>query len=165
MVVLAVLTCLQRTQRIQFCWKRLTAGIWGIIELMLHFQEVLMARLIAVIVTVLAIFGYFFVYPNFLRARTGGRFVHCCSNLKNIGMALEEYAKQHNGRYPDVLLRLTPAYLREIPKCHAGTHGVYEYVHSSKPEAYTVYCPGDYHRPVCQYNGPRYDSIQGLDDR
>jgi hypothetical protein len=123
------------------------------------------ARLITVTVIVLAIFGYFFVYPNYMRARTSGRFTHCCGNLKKIGIALEEYAKQHNGRYPDALPRLTPAYLRKIPHCPVSRNSVYEYVHSSKPEAYTVYCLGDYHSPMSRRNSPKYDSIQGLDTR
>lgn len=121
-----------------------------------------MARLLLVILIVLSAFGYFIIYPNYLRARRSGMHTECCDNLKNIGMALDEYAKQHNGRYPDVLSRLTPVYLKTIPQCPAAKKITYEYMHSSKPEVYTVYCHGDFHSPDSNYNYPQYSSIHGF---
>ena len=74
-----------------------------------------MGRLIFVLLTILLAFGYYTVYSNHMRARVGGLLTGCKSNLKNIGFALEDYRKHHNGIYPDSLSKLTPIYLQAIP--------------------------------------------------
>ncbi len=121
-----------------------------------------MARLIFVLLTVLLALGYYTVYSNHMRARTGALLTGCCANLKNIGSALDDYGKCHNGRYPDSLSQLTPIYLQALPHCPAGRNSAYGYAHSSKPAAYTVFCQGNFHSPLTNYNFPQYDSIQGF---
>jgi len=124
-------------------------------------SEVLLARLILAILIVLAAFGYYVLYPNYKRAKIGAMQTGCCGNLQNIGTALDKYAMQHNGRYPDMLSRLTPVYLKAIPQCPAAKKITYEYIHSSKPEVYTVYCQGDFH-PSSRRDYPQYSSVHGF---
>jgi len=55
----------------------------------------------------------------------------CCTNLKNIGTALENYSTDYSGRYPRVgpfggsieeipLTMLSPGYLETVPTCPTG---------------------------------------------
>jgi len=124
-----------------------------------------MARIgyIVLAVIIAAYFSYVFFY-NHMRAYHGALCTGCCANLKNIGRAIDDYAKQNNGKYPDDLQKLIPIYIHEIPKCPAGKYNKYsryEYVHSTKPEVYTVYCRGDFHTPMYYQDCPRYSSIEG----
>jgi hypothetical protein len=128
-------------------------------------DEVLMARIayITLVVALAAYVSYVF-FSNHMRACQGALCTGCCGNLMNFGSALEKYAKQHNGKYPDDLQKLIPIYLHEIPKCPAGKYSIYskyEYMHSSKPEAYTVYCRGDFHSPMYFTDCPEYSSFEG----
>jgi|GEM_PF-1157906 len=130
-------------------------------------DEVNMAR-IAYIILVIAVAAYvsYVFFSNHMRAYQGALCTGCCANLKNFGSALDEYAKQNSGKYPDDLQKLVPIYIHEIPKCPAGKYSrysKYEYVHSTEPEAYTVYCRGDFHTPMFNQNCPRYSSIEGPD--
>lgn len=43
--------------------------------------------------------------------------IHCQSNLKNIGTALEMWAVDHEGERPASLSQLTPTYLPSLPDC------------------------------------------------
>jgi len=121
-----------------------------------------MGRLLFVLLTVLVALGYYTVYSNHMRARTGALHTGCCANLKNISFALDDYRKHHNGRYPDSLSKLTPIYLQVIPQCPVSRKSAYGYAHSSNPEVYTVFCEGNLHSPSCNYNFPQYDSIEGF---
>jgi len=49
-----------------------------------------------------------FLFPVFLRTREKGRTCVCQSNLRQIGMALQVYAKDNYGRYPPTDNDLTP---------------------------------------------------------
>ena len=107
--------------------------------------------------------------PAFMRARTCGLYTQCQSNFKNMGTALEYYAEEHKGQYPEKLEMLTPGYIRAIPTCpSAFTNAGYinSYHTSSNFEAYTFYCAGNNHAGVqAGRNYPRYDSISGLTSR
>ena len=65
------------------------------------------------------------IVPSFLRSQAQGRWSACAKGgLHNIAVALEMYASDHDGRYPNELSQLTPDYLVEIPVCpenEAGT--------------------------------------------
>lgn len=124
-----------------------------------------MPRLLFIILIIIAAFGLFFVYPNYRRAKISGNVVQCGSRLRQIGDALEEYAKHHDGKYPASLSLLSPTYLKELPRCPAGRNTDYVYLHNSKPEVYTVLCQGNFHSPATMDNHPLYDSINGLDYR
>ena len=101
----------------------------------------------------------------------------CKSNLKNLGTALEDYAVDHEGRYPAKLEELQPDYLKKIPSCipqdasefgkeiYAGL-GVkfedYEYEAQTEPDGYLISCPTGVHTTPTGY--PKYDSVNGLTD-
>lgn len=55
----------------------------------------------------------------------------CHSNIEKVASALEDYAKDHGGRYPDSLHRLTGgpgqrAYLKSLPTCPAGQRNTFQ---------------------------------------
>lgn len=52
-----------------------------------------------VVFTVIAILGAI-LFPVFTRAREAARKSHCSANLSQIGLALQVYARDHDGRFP-----------------------------------------------------------------
>lgn len=111
--------------------------------------------------------------PNFVRARAQPG-VSCKGNLKNIGTALEMYASDWGGNYPDGLWRLTPNYLRSIPACPDAGYVTYraDFGPDAKlnPDRYEDYyyveCCGENHKSVSVTgNYPAYNGIQGLIER
>lgn len=62
----------------------------------------------------------------------------CIQNIKHIATAIEFYAKDHKGKYPDKLKDLIPRYLPSMPICPI-TGKFYEY--EKKGEDYYVKCP------------------------
>ena len=125
---------------------------------------VLVELIIAITIITLIIVIFFFPRQN--RARAGGQYTQCQSNCKNLGTALELYAKDHKGHFPSTLEMLIPDYLRIIPSCAAsGTNTGYikSYQCSSKLDAYTFYCTGHNHKWVgVGKNIPQYNSREGL---
>ena len=67
----------------------------------------------------------------------------CKSNEKNIGIACEMYAADHNGRYPKNLDELTQnGYIRIIPTCPLDSSSSYKFVSKSEPtDYYILKCP------------------------
>ncbi len=118
------------------------------------------------ILLTIAILAVTILVPNFLKARAGGKYTECLSNLKNIGMALEMYADENEKNYPTSLTLLTPDYLHTIPTCPSSwTNRRYidSYRVSKDFKAYTYYCIGDNHSTVhLDKNYPQYNSIDGL---
>ena len=119
-----------------------------------------------IFLSVIAALAYILI-PNFLRARAGGNYNHCQSNLKNIGTALEMYSEKNNKLYPPSLSMLTPDYLKTIPTCPSGKlkSGGYAatYHVSSDGKAYSFYCGGVNHSNVgAGKNYPQYNSYTGL---
>jgi hypothetical protein len=100
--------------------------------------------------------------PNFLRARAGGCFTACNSNLKNIGTACEMYSSDNCGHYPPALSNLTPRYLQTLPTCHAAGHMTYAYVSGTRSDTYTIWCKGSPHVPMVSQDYPQYNSIHGI---
>lgn len=98
-------------------------------------------------------------------ARSEGQATACKSNLKNIGTALEMWAADHGGAYPDSLQALVPEYLRVIPECpvsHADTYSD-TYRISKRKTVFGVCCAGDGHvKSGYLPNHPAYNSIQGI---
>lgn len=106
------------------------------------------------------------------RPATQGQLTACKSNLKNIATALEMYASDNQGRYPDSLSRLTPEYLKKIPNCPAAQSDAYSssYVRQLyQPDLhlvdeFTVCCKGDHHSKAgTAHNHPVYTSQTGLE--
>jgi serine/threonine protein kinase len=103
--------------------------------------------------------------PNFLRARGRGNGLTACkSNMKNMGTAMEMYSSDNQGRYPLSLSQITPNYLRAIPTCADAGKVTYVYVRREKPDNYTIYCSGHYHKGMLAAGFPQYDAINGLCD-
>ncbi|HME81568.1 MAG TPA: zinc-ribbon domain-containing protein [Candidatus Eremiobacteraceae bacterium] len=68
--------------------------------------------------------------PNFIHARAESTLVADENNLKTIAAALERYAVDHNGTYPDNLPQLVPTYLAKLPVVPGGDNtGAYDYHH------------------------------------
>ena len=66
------------------------------------------------------------------------------------------------GQYPRELSQLTPDYFKVLPTCASAGTMSYRYIHSTEPEAYTVWCAGKYHKDTCGIDFPQYDSSSGL---
>lgn len=49
----------------------------------------------------------------------------CEANLKNIGTAMEMYARDYSGRYAGQLSDLTPQYMAALPTCPAAGFDTY----------------------------------------
>lgn len=105
--------------------------------------------------------------------RYGGAFRSCCSNLKNLGTALEMYSTDNSGAFPDRLSQLTPNYVKTIPTCASAHRDTYSNGYSvthprvpggHAPDAYTVVCEGSYHVNATQWppNYPQYTDVKGL---
>lgn len=86
----------------------------------------------------------------------------CLQNLKNMATALEMYAADHGGRYPETLKQLQQAhYLRDVPLCL--DKDAYSYRVKSRPDWYQLHCPGRNHaKDGSPANYPKYDSEKGL---
>jgi competence protein ComGC len=115
------------------------------------------------IVTILAAI----LVPNFIRARASGQYTSCKSNEKNIATALEMYACDNQGLYPESMGKLVPNYLKLIPNCPAVQHETYSvsYVVATEPDAYTFCCQGENHPMLRRgQNLPSYNSFEGLRD-
>ncbi|MBV8366032.1 MAG: zinc-ribbon domain-containing protein [Candidatus Eremiobacteraeota bacterium] len=76
--------------------------------------------------------------PNFLHARSEAELAADEQNLKSIAVAVERYAVDHDGKYPDDLPQLVPAYISKLPAVPGGDGtGAYDYHHpaSVQPDA------------------------------
>ncbi len=116
------------------------------------------------------------ISPNFVRARAQGRMSGCPSNLKNIGIALEMYSTDNDGRYPERIQALTPNYLKTLPTCPAADRDTYSASYQTGPEApgnderyldfYRIACQGENHRATRGPGDyPAYDGLRGLYER
>ena len=93
------------------------------------------------------------------------KYQECCSNLKNIGTALEMYSTDYSGRYPVKLQQLVPEYLRSIPICPAAGKDTYSesYQMSKDGKSYSFCCKGHFHKSEgAPKDDPSYNSKTGL---
>ena len=60
-----------------------------------------------IVIAIIAILAAILI-PNFLHARAQSQTAACESNEKNIATAMEEYAVDHNGKYPANVQNVTP---------------------------------------------------------
>ncbi len=106
--------------------------------------------------------------PNFMMAKSQSQLAACESNLKNMATAVELYAVDHQGHYPERLPDLLPRYLRLMPQCPAAQKESYVYQVtardlSGQPRQYELYCQGEWHKTLHVLRDyPRYDSEKGL---
>jgi len=96
-------------------------------------------------------FGGGIIEPILTRCRCSGSISTCQSNLKNIATALDMYASDNTGHYPEKLGNLAPDYLREIPTCpeakldsYSPSYEVY-FDPDPKNSIFTIYCSGYNH--------------------
>lgn len=109
--------------------------------------------------------AFFILVPNFLRAKARGQLTACKSNLKNIATALEMYASDHQGYYPEDLEKLTPVYLKTIPTCPAlGAPAYTNYEVQQVPAEFSFGCVSRKHQHA-EPGYPRYHSQIGLIER
>jgi hypothetical protein len=87
--------------------------------------------------------------------------------------ALEMYASDYHGQYPDSLGLLTTGnYLKTLPTCPvAGAMTYTNYQVSRDPDSFSFACVGDNHAnsyagylPASSHNYPRYHASEGLID-
>ncbi|MEW6279902.1 MAG: hypothetical protein AB1758_14835 [Candidatus Eremiobacterota bacterium] len=94
----------------------------------------------------------------------GGPLGECVSSLKNLDTALMMYASDYPGAYPTSLSRLTPEYVKEIPRCPTG--GSYAAVttgpNGDAPDFYTLWCTGDHQPQGLPPGFPQFTSQEGL---
>ena len=98
----------------------------------------------------------------------------CKSNLKNIGTACEMYSTDFKGAMPPSMDRLTPNYLKTIPRCPVTKDVTYHL--SVGPRApmnstggvayYYIECVGGNHAAVgTRGNYPAYNGVRGVIER
>lgn len=106
------------------------------------------------------------IVPNYIRAKFGGNYTNCLSNLREMGKAVEAYAAEHDGYYPKDLSGIVPKYIEAIPTCPTAMKNTYSdsYRVSQDRRKYTFYCRGTHHRFTLDVpeNYPQYDSERGL---
>jgi prepilin-type N-terminal cleavage/methylation domain-containing protein len=104
--------------------------------------------------------------PNLMVLRSRKIRSNCEANLKNIGLALDQYAADNKGKYPPYLGKLTPRYLYSLPSC-PSTKLEYQYTYTQLPDRYTVWCNGpEAHVLVRTPEGfPQYDNLKGLTEK
>ncbi|MGV8119890.1 MAG: hypothetical protein AB2L14_09035 [Candidatus Xenobiia bacterium LiM19] len=128
-----------------------------------HFSLSTVVLSVILIIFVVGIFAAFVSSFSGRPNRSWGQLTACKSNLKNMGTALEMYSTDNKGHYPRALSQLTPNYLKNIPTCPSAGVSTYAYTFSVKPDSYTIFCSGSYHKA----NGlapdyPEYDFYNGL---
>ena len=107
---------------------------------------------------------------NWLNAQRAAALTACQSHLKNIGGALERYAKDNSGHYPESLTSLTPDYLESLPLCPSQDLGYKLQTGPNAPgntskfeDYYVVWCGGEAHGDSHVFaDYPRYDGVSGL---
>lgn len=117
----------------------------------------------------LALLGLMFINPRGYRSRSQGQLTACKSNCKNIATALEMYASDNKGRYPDRLDKLVGGnYLKTLPTCPSAGEMTYtNYQATTAPDQFSFACCGRNHSGALGYeavNLPAYSTNQGLPD-
>ena len=117
-----------------------------------------------IVIAIIAILAAILV-PNFIKARAQGQLTACKSNEKNQATALEMYATDNNGRYPNTMTgtEFSGNYMKTLPTCPASAT-YYSYTRAATPDAYTMWCSGaSAHTAVgLGTSSPYYDNAQGL---
>ncbi|MHB2015568.1 MAG: hypothetical protein ACYCW6_01340 [Candidatus Xenobia bacterium] len=87
----------------------------------------------------------------------------CGENLELMASALEAWASDHHGNYPERLSQLVPKYLRQLPQCPVDETD-YREGYRLQDGGYVLCCPGDRHAGCHVAQGcPRVDDERGLD--
>ena len=86
--------------------------------------------------------------PNWMRGRSSGSVIGCRTNLRMLGKALDHYAHDHAGQFPDHLSDLHPSYIQTFPDCPSAGSGTYGagYKVSGDHLHYSLACHGENHK-------------------
>ena len=98
------------------------------------------------------------------RAIKPAALAQCERNQSNLAIAMEMYSTDNEGRFPRVMSRVVPTYLKMLPTCPAAGRDTYSsaFRSSSSPDAYTIACGGTNHADVGLPAGfPIYTSTHG----
>jgi type II secretory pathway pseudopilin PulG len=121
-----------------------------------------------VMLTIIGLLLALFI-PRLALSRARATHSACVSNLRNIGAALQIYANDNEGDYPDNLQTLTignPAPLGRIPTCpsdNSDYQTTYQVNHEDK--RFTLACNGVHHLQMVhiEQGYPQYYSTGQLD--
>jgi len=113
--------------------------------------------------------------PNFLKARASGHLCLCESQIKDLATALEVYATENNGLYPEGFYKLLEIsknknpYMSKIPDCKKSnpSHGgknltSYKYIRSDDCKNFTMWCIQNHIDCGMKEGYPQYNPYQGL---
>eukprot|EP01012_Entosiphon_sulcatum_P025780 TRINITY_DN31152_c0_g1_i1.p1 TRINITY_DN31152_c0_g1~~TRINITY_DN31152_c0_g1_i1.p1 ORF type:complete len:133 (+),score=12.04 TRINITY_DN31152_c0_g1_i1:39-437(+) len=115
--------------------------------------------------------------PSFKKARAKSQLATCTQNCRSLATALEMYAVDFDGRYPDLsglagLGMLTVGnYMRRLPSCPCKDQCTFvDYVSQSTPDKFSFSCVGNQHGEVFaglglpSLNIPAYTAEGGVVD-
>lgn len=93
--------------------------------------------------------------PSFKKARAKSQLATCTQNCRSLATALEMYAVDFDGRYPDLsglagLGMLTAGnYMRRLPECPSkGQCTFLDYASNTTPDKFSFSCLGNQHGDV-----------------
>lgn len=122
--------------------------------------------LIMAIVTMVILYLSYYLLLDYARGRAKVRFATCQNNCKKIATALDKFAENNDGKYPETLEQLKGKYIESIPTCPQAEKDPYSETYRVAPDfqSYTFYCRGLNHQVT---NGsaadlPLYCSDYGL---
>jgi len=115
------------------------------------------------------------IVPNFLKARASGYLCYCESQIKDLATALEIYASENNGLYPEGFYKLLEIsknkspYMSKIPDCKKSnlSHNrknltSYKYIRSEDCKNFTMWCIQNHLDTGTPEGYPQYNPYQGL---
>lgn len=97
-------------------------------------------------------------------SKAQGMLSACCSNLLNIGTALEMWASDNGGRYPESVAQVAPKYLLQFPTCPESGTDTYSasYRRGTEPDWFQLRCDGDHSVAGKEKGLPAYTSAFGV---
>ncbi len=107
--------------------------------------------------------------PTYVHIKARSRTTTCEENLRNMATTCEIYAQDYDGAYPTSLTITVGTYVQALPTCpSAGDLGA-SYRNgmqtSANPNAYTLWCNGDYHADTgLSPNFPQFISGVGIQE-
>ncbi len=128
----------------------------------------------AVTIIIFTLLSYIIV-PNFLKARASGHLCYCESQIKDLATAMEVYATENNGLYPEGFYKLLEIsknkspYMSKIPDCKKSnlSHNrknltSYKYIRSEDCKNFTMWCIQNHLDCGMEEGYPQYNPYQGL---
>ncbi|MCE1249000.1 MAG: hypothetical protein LWY06_20370 [Firmicutes bacterium] len=132
-------------------------------------------------IIVMALPAFLFGKDIFVITHIANNKFQCHAKMKQIANALDSYAKDHKGVYPENLDKIIPTYITVLPKCfnsvknqwamaiYKKREGLntkdYYYEKFSDPEKFVLICQSNFHNRNyhAKYKSPLYDSNNGIE--